>query len=647
MSKRRKNIRQHSDDADAVRRGPSSRDLIAGVVLVLLVLVCYAPALRAGFVWDDDAVTQNVLLRSFDGLKQIWTNPSANRREAHYWPMVYTVFWLDYRLWGLAPFGYHLQNVLLHALNAILLWRLLKQIAVPGAWLAAAVFALHPLRVESVAWVIELKDLLSGFFYLLSFLAFVRYSRAPPGGLVRARVCYAGSLLLFVLAMLSKSITVTLPVALLLWRWWELGRLWRRHILPILPFVVVAAALAVVDWRVARVAEPVDYGLVFFERVLIAGRALWFYATKLVWPAGLVSIYPRWDVNLHAVAQWAFPAGAGAVAVFLWAARHRLGRGPFAAAAYFVCTVGPTLGFIDYSFMGHAFVADRFIYLAGIGPIALAAAGMARWQERAGTTNTRLMLRGACLCLLIGLGAWTARQATFYRDVESLFSRNIEVNPMAGAAHCNFGLALAGRGELGRAMVHYRRALAIDPENVSAHNNLGVALQRQGKTAEAVEHYRRAIDLHPADVEAHTNLGNVYGERGEFERAVACYTRAIELHPHFAPAHNNLGNAYRGLGMLKEAVAAHEEAIRLDPKNADIRYNLALAFRAAGDLPSAIEAYRQAIALRPTHALAHNNLAIVHYEVGEYDLAARHISQAAELGYRVDPETSRRILHGR
>jgi hypothetical protein len=266
------------------------------LALLVLVLLAYTPALDAGFVWDDDDyVTANVTLRSVTGLARIWVEPGA---VPQYYPMAFTSLWLDYRLWGMRPFGYHLVNVLLHGLNAVLLWRLLVMLAVPGAWLAAAVFAVHPVHVESVAWVTERKNVLSGAFYLGAFLAYLRF--APPGGRGAGPVAwraYAAALALFVLAMLSKTVTCTLPAALLIVLWWKRPRLAARDVLPLLPFFALGLGLSLVTiWMEKHHvgAQGADWALSAVDRCLIAARALWFYLGKLVWPAPLVFNYPRW-----------------------------------------------------------------------------------------------------------------------------------------------------------------------------------------------------------------------------------------------------------------------------------------------------------------------------------------------------------------
>ena len=339
----------------------SRRDALAVLALGLLTGVCYLPAtLWGGLIWDDFIWSQSRAVREWSGLSTIWSWPS--RIEAHYWPLTYTTFWLEHKIWGLAPAGYHVVNVLLHLLNSLLVWRLLLRLAVPGAWVAAAVFAAHPLHVESVAWIIERKDVLSGLFYLTAVLVWLRFLEQ------RRPWRYGLALLLFAAGLLSKSIVVTLPVALLIVQWWKDGQITLRDLQRVAPFFLVALLITAVDlYSYASRHVSLDYSLP--ERMLIAARALWFYAGKLAWPTDLAVIYPRWDISLGDPWAWLYLAGATALAATLWFMRHRVGRGPLAGALFFAVTLSPVLGFVYHDYMEYSVVADRFQYLAGIGVI--------------------------------------------------------------------------------------------------------------------------------------------------------------------------------------------------------------------------------------------------------------------------------------
>ena len=299
----------------------SRQDWVAALILCLLVAVSYFPAILSGFVWDDTVFTEEAVIREVSGLWKIWFEPGEIKNEGHYWPIVYSSFWLEHKLWGLAPMGYHIVNVVLHLVNCFLLWRLMCLAVVPGAWFIAAVFAVHPLHVESVAWVIERKDLLSALFYLASFLVWIRFLDEP------GRKRYVSALSLFTAAMLSKSIAVTLPAALLLWQLWKQRRLTMTDLGRIVPFFVIALCITAADIAFYRGREIVslDYSLV--ERALIAARALWFYLGKLLLPTDLAVIYPLWEVRIADPAAWAYLVAACGLAALLWFYRRRIGAG--------------------------------------------------------------------------------------------------------------------------------------------------------------------------------------------------------------------------------------------------------------------------------------------------------------------------------
>ncbi len=365
--------------------GGASRLATGAGALVALTVLAYLPALRGGFIWDDDLhVTQNQLLRTWQGLVDIWLTPGA---ILQYYPLTHTSWWVQYHLWGLAPLGYHLVNVLLHGSSAAVLWRVLRRLAVPGAWMAAAVFALHPVQVESVAWVTELKNVQSGFFYLLALLGYLRWGLADDAEPAGGRRIYALSFLSFACAVLSKSVTCTLPAAVALILWWKRGRLAPGQVVALVPLAAVSVAAGVLTawWERHYVgAAGEDWALSLPERCLVAGRALWFYAAKLVWPFELAFTYRRWALEPHAWWPWFFPLGAVAVVVALAALRRRLGPAPLVAALYFSGTLGPALGFVDVYPMRYSFVADHFQYLASIGVITLLVA--------AGTVTTERIL---------------------------------------------------------------------------------------------------------------------------------------------------------------------------------------------------------------------------------------------------------------
>ncbi len=373
---------QPTDSAPAHRSMASARAAktssvlktwVCAFVLVLITLLAYQPVWRAGFIWDDDFyVTNNTPLHTVDGLWGIWFKPGTT---IQYYPLVFTSFWAEYHFWGLQPLGYHLVNVLLHALNAILLWRVLQQLKIPGSWWAAAIFALHPVSVESVAWITERKNVLSGFFYLLAVLAYLRFRPLTDRESARAGDWryYPLVLALFLCALLSKTVTCSLPAVLLLLVWWKNGRVERRDVLATAPlFVLGVASGFMTTWMEKHSvgANGAEWALSFVQRCLVAGRALWFYTGKLFWPRNLTFIYPHWEINAGVWWQYAFPVAALAVLIALWRVRSRIGRGPLVAVLFFAGTLVPALGFFDVFPFRYSYVADHFQYLACIGLIA-------------------------------------------------------------------------------------------------------------------------------------------------------------------------------------------------------------------------------------------------------------------------------------
>jgi tetratricopeptide (TPR) repeat protein len=545
-------------------------------------LAVYWPALGAGFIWDDDVhVTGNHALRSLHGLKQIWFELGATQQ---YYPMVYTTFWLEYHLWGLNALGFHLINILLHISGALLLWRLLVRLEVPGAWLAATVFALHPVHVESVAWVTERKNVLSGVFYFAAALAYLRFEairdakgrfeNLVPGWRERAAHLfsdrsvrwYAAALILFVAALLSKTVTCSLPAALLLVRWWKQGRLSSRDVLQLVPFFAVGMGLGLLTAYIERHdlgAQGTDWAFTFFERLLIAGRVLWFYAAKLLYPAKLTFIYPRWGIDASQAWQWLFPAAAVAVILALWFLRRSWGRGPLVAVLFFCGTLFPALGFINVYPMRFSFVADHFQYLASVGLIALAAAGLERV----------LRTGGFIWLLILGLLAW--RQTHIYKGPATLWQDTLAKNSNCWMAHNNLGNILFENGHVEEAATYYRKAVQILPTYADAQANLGNILFRQGRMDEAITCYQKATATNATiSISANFNnanyrysLGLALRQKGELDEALAQFQEAVAMRPAFAEAQFNLGELLLLKGKVAEALSFYQRALELQPDN--------------------------------------------------------------------------------
>ena len=537
------------------------------LALGLLVVICYLPAmLWGGFVWDDNICVKVEPVQEVSGLWQIWFAPSALGEEGHYWPLVYTTFWLEHKLWGFDPAGYHVVNVLLHLANVLLLWHLLRRLVVPGAWVVAAVFAVHPLHVESVAWIIERKDVLSGLFYLASALVWMRFVEKPSS---RRYVC---SLALYAAGLLSKSIVVTLPAALLIWPWWKQGRVTSTDLLRLVPFFLVGLVITVGDLAFYQSVEPLALGYSFTERTLIAARALWFYAGKLLWPTNLAVIYPLWDIRVADPLAWGYFIAAVALAIILWHFRQRIGRGPLAGALFFAVTLSPVLGFVDYGYMQYAFVADRFQYLAGIGVVAVAIGAVSSGVRHISDLWQKVSL-GSTAMVLVVFGVLTWQQTSIYRDEETFYRHIIALNPQARNAHLNISKTLYDQARYEEALEAARVAVEQRPDHFDTHANLGGVITALGRFDEAEPHLRHAIALNPQEWHAYLNLGKVLGGQGRYEEALEVARVAVERRPDVAVAHAILGLSSAALGRFDDALQHFDQALSLDPTLENVRAN--------------------------------------------------------------------------
>ena len=600
--------------------------LRGAVLLGALVAGAYLPALGAGFVWDDVIFTEEPVVHAWSGLWNIWFSPADIAGEGHYWPVVYTSFWLEHKLWGLAPLGYHAVNVLLHLVNVLLVWRLMQRLAAPGAWAVAAVFAVHPLHVESVAWVIERKDLLSALFYLTAALTWMRFVEAPRRGR------YALALGLFTAGLLSKSIVVTFPAAVLIWHWWRAGRVTRTDLTRLLPFFAVALAVTAFDLSFYTSREPLALGYSLVERVLIAARALWFYAGKLLWPAGLMVIYPLWRIDAADPAAWAYVLTAAALAALLWFGRRRLGRGPLAGALFFAVTLSPVLGFVDYGYMQFSLVADRFQYLAGLGVLAVLVAAAAHGASRL-PAAARAGAAAAFAVVLVLLGTLTWRQAGIYRDGVTLFSHIVRLNPEARDAHLNLVGPLSDAGRHEEALTAARIGVERRP-TADAYSNLGRVLVQLERLDEAETELRTALARDPRHVNALQNLGEALRKGGRHDDAIEAYRRAVEADAGLVAGHAGLGTALFDAGRHAEAVAALDEALVLEPEGRFAGELSLLAGRAARELgrPGAAGAhFRRAAALAPDRTEPLMALAGLLFTQGRAGEAAEHLRRARAM----------------
>ncbi|CAD77584.1 MAG TPA: tetratricopeptide repeat protein [Rhodopirellula baltica] len=591
--------------------------------LFALTMIAYLPAIQGGFIWDDDDyVTENPTLHTINGLIAIWTDPSATPQ---YYPIVHSSFWIENHLWGLNPMGYHLVNVIVHCISALLLWRVLSRFSVPGAYVAALLFAVHPMHVESVAWITERKNVLSGLFTLLTILCWLRYwdftqPEIADESAPRNRRWYALALLCFIAALLSKTVASTLPAALIVMIWWKRGTVRLRDVAVLAPFFVIGIGMGLLTVWLEKFqvgASGIDWELSPWQRVLIAGRALWFYAGKLVWPTELIFTYPRWEIDVTSWSQNAFPIAAVAVMVTLFLMRHRLGRGPIAAVCLYAGTLFPALGFFDVYPMRFSFVADHFAYMASVPLIALIVGVVATWLQSKeqddeeeyglGRHLPKLMAGGAAL--LLATVAFS--QATIYSGLEVLWRDTLEKNPNSFMAHNNLGALLNRRGDYLEAETHLRRSLEIKPNFADSVINLAQARQNLGDLEEALSLYTRATELNPGLAEAYNGLGATQGMMGDFEASEATLKQAIEIDPNYANSYGNLATLRSAQGRNEEAIELFQKAVQLAPERMDHRTNLGRVLMSAQRWEDASKVWQSVLDESPEDVSALLNLGVI------------------------------------
>jgi protein O-mannosyl-transferase len=576
--------------------------LTGALVLLLLVFLAYARVGNAGFIWDDEQhLTQNPVIIGPLGLTDIWTSASAV-----YYPLVLTTFWLLHHFVGLTPLPYHVLNVAFHAASALLLWRVLVQLRVRGAWLGAALWALHPVLVQSVAWITEMKNTQSALFYVLAISCFLQSRERRRNG-----VFYGLTIFFFVAAITSKPSTVMLPVVLALCLWWRESGFKQRDLRSFLPLILIslaASAWTIWEQKFHSLATGAEWVQTPLQRVLISADAIWFYLLKLLWPHPLIFIYPRWTIDPSRWFAWIPLVALFVVATVLFLKRNTALRPVSFAFAYFVITLFPVLDFFDVYFFRYSFVSDHFQYLASMGPLALAGAGVIMAVEK--IRIHRLAIQTAStLAILLILGTLTFHQSANYHDLITLYQVTLAQNPKCWMAEYNLGLALKNQGQLDQAIAHYRRAVNIWPDYVEAHYNLGGAYIEKGNIDEALAEYRRAIEIRPDDADSHNNYGSALRRLNQFDQAENEYRRALSLQPQYLDARLNLGSLLLQRGRTAEAITNLETARRLQPNDAVTHVTLGLALMKNGQLGEAAAEFNRALQLAPDEVSALNSLA--------------------------------------
>ncbi|MBM4010680.1 MAG: tetratricopeptide repeat protein [Planctomycetes bacterium] len=568
---RRSRSRVSHQPATVTPAGGASRwlELAGGLLLGLAVLLAFWPSLGGGFLWDDEhwiAVTPTTptlrLIHEDDGLRGIW----FSNQTQDYWPLSNSMFWLEWRCWGMNPLGYRGVNLALHVLGAILVWQVLRQLGVPWAWLAAALFAVHPVTVASVAWIAELKNCLSLPLAAAAALVWLRFD---AGG---SRVWYAAAVCTFLLALTAKTSTVVLPVLLLAFCWWRRGRIERQDLLRTAPFFVLAVVMGLVTLLRQSSAggvpgDSVPEGLL--SRLAASGWVAWFYLSKALVPVRLAMLYPRWVVDPAVLTAW-LPLAAWLI---IWAVIPRLdarwSRPLTLGLGCYLVALGPVLGILPMWFRRYALVSDHLQYLALPAITALVAAAL-----HSISAHRRTIAMGLAAAVLLCCMALTWQRSGAFTSTLRLMQDSLAKNPESWTAHTNLAAELSALGRPQEAIVHYREALRLRPTSFEARNNLATLLLQFGQPEEAIEQYRAAVGINPDVPGIHFNLGVALGMLGRPDEAAVEFKEVLRLTPDSGAAHHNLGYILAFQGRLAEAVDHYEQALRLNPADPQARANL-------------------------------------------------------------------------
>ena len=607
--------------------------ILQALILILAGLWIYASALQGTWLWDDDIlVSGNLELHSWDGLAKIW----FAKPVTDYWPVTWTVLWLEWHLWGNHPLGYHLVSLALHIADSFLIWRLLARLGLSWAWLGGLLFVIQPLAVESVAWISEIKNTLSLLFFLLSCDAWLDVDEGRKPG-------YWRSILYYLAAMLSKTSTVMLPVALLLYQWWKRDRITRRDVVRMIPYFAIAVLMGIVtifcqNYKLEMGDDPMGG---YFTRSIRAGTAVFFYLGKFILPTGLSTIYPRENFDVRSLLHLLTVPLLGVVILGLWVARKGWSRHVLFGLGFFLINLFPVLGFLKMSYLETSWVADHFIYLPMIGLIGLVVAGLKMIDRQLAAWGRPVWMGAiAVWCLLLAWGSHG--YAGYYRNLETLWShavlhnpgswkaRNnygialqqedripeameqfeaaLKINPNLPQTHANLGNALMQVGQMPEAIEEFRESVRIKPDYAEGYYNIGDALMRTGHAAEAMEQFQQAVQIKPDYAEAHNNLGNALLQTGQAAEATEEFQKAVQIQPDYAEAHNNLGNALLQTGQTADAITQFQQAVQFKPDYAEAYYDLGDALMQAGRMPEAVEQFQQAIKLKPDFTEAHYNM---------------------------------------
>ena len=611
------------------------RPAVGYAALALLVLAAFLPALQAGFVWDDIAITEAEPVAEWSGIFSLWFAPRSLPHEAHYWPITYTSFWINHKLGGFWAPGFHAVNLLIHLAVCVVLWHLLRYLKVPGAWLAAAIFAVHPVHAEPVVWAIGRKELLAALFFFLSLLAWIR--SVDSTGERGSKTLYVLALAAFIASLLSKSIAVTLPAVLLILFWWQRGRLNVAAVHSTLPFFLIGVIFAIADTLYYKSLDELAPDYTIVERIVGLGRVLWFYPGKLIAPIDLFILYPKWELEPDRLLAWLPTICAVLAAGAVFVLGRRGFRGAAAAIVFFVVALSPYLGLIQFGFMEFSFVADRYQYLASAGPIALVVGGLHGRLPK-------VAARGLAVLLLAGLSALSWKQASLYENKVVFFEYITSVNPAGRGVMSNLAEAYIDAGRLQDGLDASLELVRLEPDNASGHLFAGTALVQMNRMDEAHHYLQRALELGEDDEYLFESLGMILNSKGRHAEALELLERLQRIGGPTATYSFRLAVAYFGLGRHEEALAAIEDGLLLNPEKdalGGLWFVKGQIMAERDDLEAAANLFEQSYNVDGS-LVALDKLAITRYQLQQFEKALAHFTvladadpSSAENRYRV------------
>lgn len=597
------------------------KQFVPGLLIFCAVVVVFWPVYSAGFIWDDNVMlTDSPLMRG--PFSALWTGASG----VDYFPVTYSSLWLEWRLWGMNAAGYHVTNALLHACSCVVLWRVFVRLKFPAAWLAALLFAVHPVNVESVAWIAERKNVLAMLFYAVTAWAFVRFVQ---GG---QRKWYFISLVAFLLSLLAKPAAVAWPIVAFGLVWWMNAS--RADKIPTpkviqwtAPFMLIAVALGLVTvWCQYHFAIKGDvvYERDFLARVATAGMAVWFYLGKAIVPWPLSFIYPMWKMEPMSILHWVPMLGLLGAFVVGWVFRKTWGKTVLLSLVYFVLLLAPVLGILKISFQRYSYVADHWQYFA-LPAVMVVIATLLR-------KIPHYRVAGIGIAMLFASLAFA--QARHYQSMETLWSDTLDENPESWVASGGLGLEWIKAGRVEEGIALCEKSLRIYPNQGESHANVGLALLQLGRVEEGIAHLREAIRVEPNYVPTYCQLGNALERQGKLDEAIELYHEAIRRGPDVPLGYNYLGSLFAQQRRIDEATELFRKAVELGPDYENALCNLGAALTTQGKPKEAVPILQKAVALNPDDPSAHANF-------GNALLDLKQVQEARnqfEAALRINPD---------